>query len=212
MSVDERIYRGLSSVLYKMQDLFTAGDLLIMALVLFTITFLPLVLCVFRKRGSVRTVSMIVFIIYLFGNLSLTILNREVLSSEAIILTPGSDLQNAFYLDLGIAGVIRDIISLDFQGALSQIHVESSFMAREVILNVLLYFPMGYLLPFVFKNLRGHIFLITFIGFLCSCATESAQLYFHIGVFQLDDILLNTIGCFLGAVLGVILSRLWNIK
>ena len=212
MSAEELIYKGLSSALYQMQGLFTANDLMIMALVLFTITFLPLALCILRSRESVRFVSMIVFVIYLFGNLSLTILNRETLYSTALVLSPGSDLQNAFYLDLGVIGVIRDLLDLDFKGALSQIHVESSFMAREVLLNILLYLPMGYLLPFVFKNLRGHILLITLIGFLASCATEFSQLYFHLGVFQVDDILLNTIGCLIGALFGVVLTKIWRIK
>ena len=212
MPTEEMIYRGLSSVLYQMQGLFTANDLMIMLVVLYTVTFLPLVLCFFRKRESVRFVSMIVFVIYLLGNLSLTLLNREAVTWSTLVLNPGNDLKNAFYLDLGVVGLVRELLDLNVQGALSQVHVESYFMAREVLLNILLYFPMGFLLPFVFKNLRGHIFFITLIGFLCSLATELAQLYFHLGVFQVDDILLNTIGTLIGALAGVILTAIWRIK
>ena len=84
-------------------------------------------------------------------------------------------------------------------------------MAKEVLLNVLLYIPMGYLLPFVWKKMR-HIWIITVIGFLCSCATEFAQLYFRIGYFQVDDIVCNTIGTMIGALIGVTMTTLWRIR
>lgn len=212
MSGQEYVYAGLSRVLYHMQAMFSVDDILIMLLVLSLVTLLPLFLCIFNRRGSVRTVSLVVFAIYIFGNLFFTLLNREVLSESAIIFQPGSDFQSAFYMDMGILGFIREILNSNFSTALSSIHIQSNIMAREVLLNILLYFPMGYLLPFVFKSLRGHILLITLIGFLASCATEFTQLYFHLGVFQVDDIILNTLGAFLGAILGSILVWIWRVK
>lgn len=212
MSGQEYVYAGLSRVLYHMQAMFSVDDILIMLLVLSLVTLLPLFLCIFNRRGSVRTVSLVVFAIYIFGNLFFTLLNREVLSESVIIIQPGSDFQSAFYMDMGILGFIREILNSNFSTALSSIHIQSNIMAREVLLNILLYFPMGYLLPFVFKSLRGHILLITLIGFLASCATEFTQLYFHLGVFQVDDIILNTLGAFLGAILGSILVWIWRVK
>ena len=39
------------------------------------------------------------------------------------------------------------------------------------------------------------------IGFLCSVATEIIQLVFHLGLFEFDDILNNTLGCFIGLII-----------
>lgn len=130
-----------------MQDLFTEGELFIFLIVLLFVTFLPIFLCLFRKRGSVRAVSIAIFVIYIFGNLSFTILNREVISDSAIILQPGSDFKSAFYLDLGLIGTIREIFSGNLSAVLSSIHVKSSFMAREVLLNILLYLPWAIFCP-----------------------------------------------------------------
>ena len=93
---------------------------------------------------------------------------------------------------------------------LRHIHLNNYTAAREVILNVLLYIPMGYLLPFVFKPMRYSVLACTLVGFLCSCATEYAQLHYGLGYFQMDDIINNTLGCLIGAILGCMLARLWR--
>lgn len=201
----------LSQLVYKMQSLFTEQEMVIFALVLVLVTLFPIVLCLFRHRGSVATVTMVVFIIYVIGNLSFTILNRETMS-QAVVLTPGDDFKMAFSLDFGLSQTIELLKQGQFRAALSSIHVSDSFMAREVLLNILLYLPLGYLLPFLVKSLRGHILLITIIGFCCSLATEMAQLYLQIGVFQVDDILLNTIGTLLGAIIGSLLAFIFRTK
>ncbi len=208
----EQASNQLTKVISHMQDLFTEEELLIFLIVLLFVTFLPIFLCLFRKRGSVRAISIAIFIIYIFGNLSFTILNREVISDSAIILQPGSDFKSAFYLDLGLIGTIQEIFSGNLSAVLSSIHVRSSFMAREVLLNILLYLPMGYLLPFTFKMFRYGVILTTSVGFFCSLATEFTQAYFRIGVFQVDDILLNTLGTLIGAFLGLILVHLFRVK
>ena len=195
----------------KLKPLFSETDLAIFLVVIAMITLLPVFLCVFKKRSSVRIVSLIVFGIYLFGNVSFTLLNREVMSDQYIVLQPLADFESAFYLDLGFIGTIRRIFTEGIGPVLQTIHINRREMAREVLLNILLYIPMGYLLPFVSKALR-HIGPIVLIGFLCSCATEFAQLYYHIGCFQIDDIVCNTIGTLIGAVLGVLLAGMWRVK
>lgn len=194
-----------------MQSLFNEEEMMIFAIVLACVTLLPVFVCALRRRSQVRTVSMFVFIIYIFGNLSYTILNREVISSTAVILTPMSDFESAFYLDLGIVGMIKELVRNGPQAVLSSVHIVSGRMAKEVLLNVLLYIPMGYLLPFVSKHMRT-ITAITMIGLLCSCATETAQLVYRIGCFQIDDIICNTIGTMIGAVAGITMTKVWRIK
>lgn len=69
--------------------------------------------------------------------------------------------------------------------------------------NVLLFLPLG--LFAIWNSRRKSILAITFAGGLFSLAIETLQLVTARGFFQLDDILTNMLGAFLGAVL----YRLW---
>lgn len=184
---------------------------MIFVIVLLAVTILPIVLSAFSKRGSVAAVTAIVFVIYIVGNLSFTIFNRETQAAASVYLTPGRDFRIAFHLDLGLNGTLQALLHGQFRQAIASIHVADASMAREVLLNVLLYLPLGYLLPFLSKTLRGHIILITLIGFLCSCATEFSQYYFRIGVCEVDDLILNTLGTLIGAIVGSVLAAAWRV-
>ncbi len=195
-----------------LQRIFTKEDLLIAAIVMAVVLLLPMILCVLHFKPLVRTVAVIVFVVYIFGNLSYTIFGREELSSYYVVLPTFGQYHNAVYLDLGIMGTIRSVWQNGLQETLRHIHLLSASAAREVLLNILLYVPMGYLLPFILKPMRYSVMACTVVGLLCSCATEFAQLYYHIGYFQVDDIINNTLGCFIGAVFGCLLARLWKTK
>lgn len=68
-----------------------------------------------------------------------------------------------------------------------------------MILNILLYIPMGFLLPQVIHKLRfGRVVLM---GFLASLLTETVQLVFHLGWFDVDDLINNTLGTLMGFIL-----------
>jgi glycopeptide antibiotics resistance protein len=205
------ILRFIRQLMAKMPQIFTGGDMLIFLIVLLLVTFLPVFVFALRKRSHVRALSMLVLVVYILGNLSFTIFNREVRPGGYEMLTPLSDFTRAFHLDYGVVGTVRSVMENGLTATLQSVHIESKQMVREVLLNILLYFPLGYLLPFVFRSLR-RVSLITLIGFLCSCATEYAQLRYHIGYFQIDDILTNSFGCFLGALTGLALVSLWRVK
>lgn len=69
-----------------------------------------------------------------------------------------------------------------------------------VIENVLLFIPLGILIPLKWKRLRNP-FVCTFLGFCLSFAIEIIQLIAERGHFQIDDILTNTIGALLGEII-----------
>lgn len=75
-------------------------------------------------------------------------------------------------------------------------------LLAEIFLNILLYVPLGYLLPFVWPKMKRFGKLLAWrvilIGFLMSCLTEVSQLVFKIGLFEFDDIINNTVGCLIG--------------
>ena len=191
----------IDKIHYFVPILFSEEDRMIFLIVMAMIVMLPVFLCVLRRKPLVRGTALIVFAVYVLGNLSFTLsLNGN---------SYAGNYRQAFNLDLGLKETLRMIPEETFE-TIRFIHIGSYTAAREVFLNILLYIPMGYLLPFIIKPMRYSVLACTAVGFLCSCATEFAQLRYGLGYFQLDDILNNTLGCFVGAVLGCLLSRLWR--
>lgn len=75
-----------------------------------------------------------------------------------------------------------------------------------VIENILLFIPFGFFVPKMWKCLR-RLSVCVFAGFCFSLAIEVTQLLTQRGHFQVDDILMNTIGAGIGAVIGLIRFR-----
>ena len=78
--------------------------------------------------------------------------------------------------------------------------------------------PFGFLVPVLYREQRkgvhfkGHYFrsglFVTFLGFAFSLVVETIQLVTKVGCFDVDDILLNTIGGVLGYIVFVVCNLL----
>lgn len=72
---------------------------------------------------------------------------------------------------------------------------------QENILNMLMLFPAGFLLPLVFarkiKWYQGLLF-----GMAVSSGIELLQLFLCRGLFEFDDIIHNSFGCMIGSLVG----------
>ena len=82
------------------------------------------------------------------------------------------------------------------------------------VLNMLLFVPLGCLLPYNMslwkinlRNTKLGVKNVIIIGFLVSLIIESCQVNFKIGVFEIDDLLKNTMGVGLGYAFYMILSK-----
>ena len=71
-----------------------------------------------------------------------------------------------------------------------------SRMMSQVISNMLMFVPLGFLLPVVFKNFRS-AFKTTLLVFLFSFSIEAIQ-YFIGRSADIDDLILNTLGGIIG--------------
>ena len=77
----------------------------------------------------------------------------------------------------------------------------------NVIGNVVVFIPFGCLTPALMKN--WHRLLLTIeLGFLFSLAVETLQLFTRVGVFDVDDIFLNTLGVVAGCLFWLIYVKL----
>ena len=82
----------------------------------------------------------------------------------------------------------------------------------NILGNLVLLFPWGFLAPLVFKKLNG-VLSVALSGFFISFSAEVIQFAFSLGVFDIDDLMFNTIGAVLG-LYGLMFTKyfLWKIK
>ncbi len=72
----------------------------------------------------------------------------------------------------------------------------NSYAVRNILGNVLLFLPLGLLVPALFRSWDGFI-KVTLLGFFTSLLIECTQLFLARGT-DVDDLLLNTLGAMLG--------------
>lgn len=81
---------------------------------------------------------------------------------------------------------------------------------RSMLMNVFLFMPLGFTLPFVFKGGTMKRFFLTLLsGFFLSVAIEITQFFFSLGLAETDDVICNTIGAALGSC-SYLFSSLWR--
>ncbi|MFC4619307.1 VanZ family protein [Camelliibacillus cellulosilyticus] len=70
-------------------------------------------------------------------------------------------------------------------------------IVRNIFGNVLLFLPFGFFVPIILRSARS-FFICLFLSFIVSLFIESCQYEFAERIFDVDDILLNTLGGVLG--------------
>ena len=127
-----------------------------------------------------KVILIVIFIIYLAVLLRITVFRSEFDFSNAFSggeanLVPFADLVNVFIADK------RAFIYLFFG-------------------NILWFVPFGFLMKRVTNMTTAKIILLVFLLSLC---IETMQFIFGVGIFEIDDLLLNTVGVLLGTVLFI---------
>ncbi|MBQ7862954.1 MAG: VanZ family protein [Lachnospiraceae bacterium] len=72
-----------------------------------------------------------------------------------------------------------------------------STVITNLIGNIVAFAPFGFFLPIFFK-IGKNLFGCLFVSALFSLAVETVQLFTKVGAFDVDDILLNAVGGFVG--------------
>ncbi|MFR5876120.1 MAG: VanZ family protein [Eubacterium sp.] len=90
-------------------------------------------------------------------------------------------------------------------------HSWSAQAWRNIILNILLFTPLGFLLPLWNKKLNK-IYIVLPCGIVLTILIELAQYILKIGIFEFDDILNNTFGVLIGFTILQIALNIYNKK
>lgn len=81
--------------------------------------------------------------------------------------------------------------------------------AINIVGNIILLLPVGLLMPYVFSavNLKKSFVFAIFSGLLI----EGMQSLLHVGIFDIDDVILNGLGYLIGYWMSLMLPRCWDL-
>ena len=140
-----------------------------------------------NKGGWKRVISFLVFVAYMLGVIyfmffSETLGRVDKTSGYRYNLTPFVEIKRFYY-----------VLKYHF-----------SFAAiLNLAGNVVAFIPFGIILPMLRKKKTG-VLQIAIMTFIFSLIIESLQLYYKDGVFDIDDMILNTAGGIIGYVIYII--------
>lgn len=156
--------------------------------------------CQNRAPKKVRKVILtVVFCTYCFGNLYATVLSRNVGYDAQVELMPFHTYFELFDITESDRPIGNNVIAVFLKGTPPIV---------GLILNILLYYPLGYLLAVMSPQLKPKYVIL--IGCLCSIVTEASQYILKIGWCEMDDVIHNTLGTALGVWLWHLQSKRLN--
>ncbi len=151
-----------------------------------------------------RLVLLLIFALYCAANVYLVFFSRSASQEYMIHVAPLDDLRKSVKIDSGILGTLAAIYTQGLSEGFSRIHIEKPQDIAQVYMNIMLYVPMGYLLPYTFDWCRARMrSRPVLVSFLLSFLTENMQLIFKRGFYDIDDLLANTFGAFIGQLLFI---------
>lgn len=155
---------------------------IVLAIVFAIVFFLPALFVGKKINVNWKKLVMIyLFLIYIAFVLSITIFSRPEGSREGIV---------HLFIKLGVG---------------LETGRPSFRVSAYSIYNIILFLPFGFFAYIVVRNrdILKSIATTTLLGFCCSLMIEFVQLLTGRGMFELTDLLTNTIGSLLGSVLGI---------
>ena len=131
-----------------------------------------------KQAIRIRTVILILLTIYMVIYVYLTFTYRRPLKKAHINLIPFWSYRSAIQFH--------------------PFRIKSKWLARQILLNILLTVPPGLLLPILWYKARHPYLLTAVIIFVLSMMTEILQYFTRLGYSELDDLIDNLLGGVLG--------------
>ena len=145
--------------------------------------FIIITLLVLKKR---RRNAGIISVIYILAIIYLTFISREPMPIHHYSINPFGAARRGLEFGGGlISGLLHGTVKITNWAEL-----------RNIILNILLFIPFGYLLPSLFPRLRW--WQVVLLGLAFSLCIELLQLITKLGYADVDDLINNTLGAAIG--------------
>lgn len=136
-----------------------------------------------RKLINFKNLKWLLFVLYISAVLAITLLVYRGSPYAQIELDPIASYRRALNAPLPLARI----------------------EIRNAVLNILMFVPLGYLLPMLSKKFARLLILLS-VAFLFTLSIELLQLVTARGVFSIEDMLHNI----LGAAIGLLAYKVFN--
>lgn len=145
-----------------------------------------------------------VFGLYALAVAYIVFFSRSATREYVVHVALFEDLQNAIRIDFGFLEWLRILFREGWTSAMSHVRVVNTSGITQVYMNIMLFVPMGYLLPYVFRWFRVRVrYRPVLTCFVLAFLIENLQLISRRGFYDMDDLASNTIGGLLGQLLFV---------
>lgn len=122
-------------------------------------------------------------------------LNKRKMFLYAISICYATIVLGAVFLNRnGLYGVSNLHLFSSYKEAYHKMEIS---LFRNIILNILLFVPLGFLLPMYSDKLKK-IYKAVSIGFAITLAIEIIQYITKLGIFEIDDVFNDTLGTLIG--------------
>ncbi|MET4562797.1 glycopeptide antibiotics resistance protein [Lysinibacillus parviboronicapiens] len=149
---------------------------------------------------QVKIVGWIIFIVYSFIAFYKLVIDRLV-NVIVVVFQGDYSLGELGMFDYSSWRVTTNFVP--FETILRYINYSQYFNLDLLLINLLgnllIFTPMGFLLPLLSKKFRK-AWLIIILGFFSSLAVETVQFIFTVGSADIDDLILNTVGAWFGYI------------
>lgn len=151
----------------------------------------------FSNKKTIRRIAWVLFVIYMAGILYFLFL---------------SDWLNRGVLSLGTCERYNRILFREIRRSFYCLqHGGGRYFLINFVFNILAFIPFGGFLPVVWPRTRGAVKFF-FLSLLCIVVIETIQYITRVGIFDVDDVLLNVTGCMIGYFGFWILWKRWRHK
>ena len=117
------------------------------------------------------------------------------------------DLGQSVRIDADFLAFVRSLFTDGFRAAFSYIRIIRPEDIFQAYMNLMLFVPMGYLLPYISSWVRAKVTVRpAVICFFVSLAVENLQLVTRRGFYDIDDLVCNTLGGIAGQLLYISLA------
>lgn len=142
-----------------------------------------------RNQPFIRYVTVYLFSIYIIA---------------VLYVTGMTELNLA---DLGGIGISPNLIPII--GSVKDFVQSGFYVVPQMLLNIILYVPFGFFMSFLIKDTKSNFFFKV-IGFTLFCSISIETIQFFTGRYaDIDDVILNSIGSFIGYVISLPILKLF---
>lgn len=88
--------------------------------------------------------------------------------------------------------------------------INDSVSIINILGNIIPFIPMGFIIPMAFPSQRN-VFKTIISSLLLIFSIEILQIIFYVGSFDIDDIILNLLSCFIGFMLFITYKNIFKV-